>query len=109
MSSGTGAATTLCRRTLVPRKHGDNYCADQIQAALSGSEEDLRAFLVSNELWGGAGSIADQALVELGRPVRREAEAVLADIGEMQTDIGIANVRTQMWTSAFRQWQRDRI
>ena len=46
------------------RNGNEPYYAAQIEDALSGTEEDLKAYLVSNELWGGAGSIADQALIE---------------------------------------------
>lgn len=93
----------------VLRKHAENYHAGQIETALSGSDDNLRAFLMSNELWGGPGSVADQALVDFGRPIRREVEAHLADLGEMQIKMGIVNVRTEMWTSTFRQWQRDGV
>jgi hypothetical protein len=39
----------------------DNSAAVTVRDALSGTEEKLERFLVSNELWGGAGSIADQS------------------------------------------------
>lgn len=105
LSSGTGAATTLCRRTLVPRKHGDNYCADQIPAALSGYEEALGTFLVSNELWGGSGSIADQALHQLGRPMRSEAEALLADGNEIVSDHRTVDLHHTACGRACKRWQ----
>jgi hypothetical protein len=49
------------------------------------------AFLSSNELWGGAGSIADQAGLDHGRAGRRLIEAVLIQLGETQLARGIAN------------------
>ena len=76
---------------------------------LVGSEDDLDAFLISNELWGGAGSIADQAGVAQGRRHRRSIEAALIGLGEKQIKEGTVNVRTEMWVGRFRQWQRDRI
>jgi hypothetical protein len=84
----------------------ENYQANQVEDALGGSDDNLRTFITSNELWGGAGSIADQALVE-NRESRRKIEAVLAELGEIQIKAGIVNVRTEMWTSAFRQWQKQ--
>jgi hypothetical protein len=45
----------------VLKGHGSGFGVDAVERALAGSDEDLEAFLVSNVLWGGAGSIADQA------------------------------------------------
>jgi hypothetical protein len=90
------------------REGDENYQANQIEHALAGSDEDLESYVISNELWGGAGSVADQALVE-DRPNRRKVEAVLANLGEIQMKQGMVNVRTEMWTSAFRKWQKEGI
>ena len=98
----------LARILALLRAGNENYQSDQIDTALAGSDEDLKTYISSNELWGGAGSIADQALVE-DRPSRRKLEALLADLGELQMAIGIVNERTDMWTSAFRKWQKEKI
>ncbi|MHC4412538.1 MAG: hypothetical protein ACYSW6_06140 [Planctomycetota bacterium] len=87
------------------RDGNENYQANQVEDALVGSDDNLRTYITSNELWGGAGSIADQALVD-NRESRRKIEAVLSELGEIQMKAGIVNVRTEMWTSAFRQWQQ---
>jgi len=89
----------------------DRFCTDQVARALAGDDRSLREYLISNDLWGGAGSIADQALVgtAASREGRKKAEAILADLGEMQMAAGLLNVRTEMWTSAFRKWQRGGI
>lgn len=84
----------------------ENYRVNQIETALAGSDDDLKAYIISNELWGGAGSIADQALIETPES-RRRVEEILAELGEIQIKKGVVNVRTEMWTSAFRQWQRQ--
>ncbi|MBI2814907.1 MAG: hypothetical protein HYX71_11550 [Opitutae bacterium] len=70
------------------------------------NEEDttLTAFLVSNELWGGAGSIADQAGIG-GREAKRVVEKAMIELGELQLKGGITNVRTKMWTSVFIEWK----
>jgi hypothetical protein len=77
--------------------------ASQVREALTGPEDKLKKFLVSNELWGGAGSIADQALIET-REKRTRVEKVLAKLGKLQMKLGLINERTSMWTSAFRMW-----
>ena len=46
----------------VLKQHNSALEAGLIEKALEGADDDLRAFIISNELWGGAGSIADQAL-----------------------------------------------
>jgi hypothetical protein len=83
--------------------------ADLVRQALAGPPDELMAFLASNELWGGAGSIADQAGSELGRASRRPLEAVLIQLGETQLARGIANPRTRMWIDAFQMWQDEGI
>ena len=40
---------------------GHDTAAPIVRAALSGLEKDFDQFLVSNGLWGGAGSVADQS------------------------------------------------
>src|SRR5215475_383031 len=41
------------------RQEGDNARAILVEDAISGTDAELDAFLASNELWGGSGSIAD--------------------------------------------------
>ena len=43
------------------RLHGEESSAELVAEVLTAPEDKREAFLVSNELWGGAGSIADQA------------------------------------------------
>jgi len=90
-------------------QHGESGPAQRIRTALDGSNQDLQAFLTSNELWGGAGSIADQAGVDKGRDVRSSIEAALAKLGRDQISQGVVNVRTDMWVDAFSKWQREGI
>jgi hypothetical protein len=85
---------------------GESEMARIVRRALDGSDLELRAFLVSNELWGGAGSIADQAGCTRSREARRSIEAVLVSLGRDQLGQGIANDRTGMWVEAFSKWQR---
>src|SRR5688500_5512762 len=90
-------------------QHGATDAAQLISGALAGSDQELLAFLTSNELWGGPGSIADQAGVSQGRDVRRPVEAALARLGAEQMRQGLVNVRTEMWVDAFSKWQREGI
>jgi hypothetical protein len=90
-------------------QHGETHPAQAVRTALDGSDQDLRAFLASNELWGGAGSIADQGGVSQGRDVRRSIEVVLIRLGLELRQQGTVNARTAMWVDAFSTWQRDGI
>ncbi len=89
------------------RRAGDDFCANQIEDALAGSDDALRVYLVSNELWGGAGSIADQALI--GREdLRKQLEDLMIRIGKTQMLMQLKNVRTEMWVDVFESWQNSR-
>ena len=93
----------------VLRQNDELEMADRIGAALSGPPANVDAFLVSNSLWGGSGSVADQAGVSLGREVRRRIESALIDLGEAQLQEGLVNPRTSTWVEVFKQWRRDGI
>ena len=88
---------------------GETSEACQVADALAQDDQQLDAYLVSNELWGGAGSIADQAGCNAGRDTRRIIECVLIDLGEAQVRAGITNIRTTRWVDAFRSWQNQGI
>jgi hypothetical protein len=92
-------------------QHGETHAAQLVRRALAGSDQELRAFLTSNELWGGAGSIADQAGIGSGlrRHVRRKVEASLIRLGTEQMRQGLVNVRTEIWVDAFSTWQRKGV
>jgi hypothetical protein len=74
--------------------------------ALSSPDESLLAFLTSDALWGGSGSIADQAGLALGRRNgRRRIEQALIALGEEQIREGHVNIRTASWVDTFKDWQ----
>jgi hypothetical protein len=74
------------------------------------SDADFERLLTSNALWGGAGSIADQAgSTDRRTPQRREIESALIDLGSEQLRVGVINQRTAMWVDAFRQWSQSDI
>ena len=89
-------------------KGGEHHFVEIIDAALAGDDPALTSFLTSNELWGGAGSIADQA-VGPARDTRRPLERLLAELGREQMRLGITNPRTETWTSVFEQWNIQNI
>jgi hypothetical protein len=66
----------------------------RVRNALSNSAQALEESLRSNELWGGAGSIADQPFA--GRSAqRKELERLLIQLGRIQLSHGNANIRTK--------------
>jgi hypothetical protein len=74
-----------------------------VEAAATGSDENLSAFLASNDLWGSAGSIAGQAgLKNNNAEQRQQIEQALVQLGTAQIQRGLDNVRTAMWVQAFQ-------
>jgi len=89
---------------------GENVLASRVSSALAGADADVDAFVVSNDLWGGSGSIADQAGVGLRRASgRRAIETALIELGDRQVQVGKVNLRTAMWVEVFKEWRRDGI
>jgi hypothetical protein len=96
---------------------GDLSFAAAIRGELTGSEEALSSFLISNELWGGSGSVADSGFAydwkNADLPNREENRAALErlmiKLGRLQIAAGHVNVRTQMWVEAFEQWRDSGI
>lgn len=91
-------------------RNGERAPAAKVNEALGGSDADVDAFLVSNDLWGGPGSIADQGGTGATRSAgRREVEAVLIELGDEQLRVGKVNPRTAMWVEAFKEWSHRGI
>jgi hypothetical protein len=90
--------------SLLEAAHEEPF-AVSVRNALSGSARTFEEFLRSNELWGGAGSIADQAFVGRSEQ-RRELENLLIQLGRIQLSHGNANVRTKSWVEAFEKWHQ---
>jgi hypothetical protein len=84
-----------------------NGSSNALAIALLGDENELWDVLLSNDLWGGAGSVADQALIGLPEE-RRLLEGLMIRLGREQMRLGKVNVRTQMWVSAFEKWRTDK-
>jgi hypothetical protein len=93
------------------RECGAPVSAAMVEDAISGSEEKLDAFLTSNELWGGSGSIADQAGMQ-GRSRAddtRKIERALVQLGKDQIRAGKVHPRTATRVSAFERWEKAGI
>ncbi len=79
-----------------------------VETALSGAEDAMEAFLVSNELWGGPGSIADQAAYGQEPEDLRQVERALTALGEVQIRVGKVNPRTEMRVAHFKQREQGK-
>jgi hypothetical protein len=90
--------------SLLETGHEDSF-AMIVRNALSGSAKTIEDFLRSNELWGGAGSIADQPFTG-NSTQRKELEQLLIRLGRVQIDAGNTNIRTESWVVAFEKWQK---
>lgn len=90
-------------------QHGEVADARSVRAALRGADRDLLAFLTSNELWGGAGSIADQSAACADRRIGRRIEAALVVLGREQIRQGVVNARTGLWVDTFTKWRREGV
>jgi hypothetical protein len=88
---------------------GESRYSKVIKAALSLKDAELERFLGSNELWGGAGSVADEAGVSVDRKRARAIEAAMIELGREQLRLGVTNPRTASWVHAFSEWQRQGI
>ncbi len=87
---------------------GEHRFAGDVDAALASCDDAVAAFVMSDELWGGAGSIVDQALG--GRsPARRQLEQLLIELGREQIARGHRNARTEIWISVFHEWHTQNI
>jgi hypothetical protein len=92
---------------LLEKHDGSSNASNALAIALLGDENKLWDFLVSNDLWGGAGSVADQALLELPEE-RRLLDGLMVRLGREQMRLGKVNIRTEMWVSAFEKWLTDK-
>ena len=72
--------------------------------SLHGNDDKIWKLLTSNELWGGSGSIADQALIE-NDALRNQFQNIMIELGNLQLSENKVNERTETWVSAFSQWK----
>ena len=77
-----------------------NASSNALAIALLGDDKKMWDYLVSNELWGGAGSVADEAVL-MFPDARKQLELLLIRLGREQMSVGRVNVRTASWVFAF--------
>ena len=87
---------------------GESYYAKIIKEHINAKENKLWEFLTSNILWGGAGSIADQAIMN-NKELRSLLEETLMKLGKEQIKNNKTNVRTETWVAAFEEWNKKDI
>lgn len=97
---------TLQEISALLERHNDS--SNALAIALLGDDVKMWDFLVSNELWGGAGSVADQGVLEFSG-ARRQLETLLIRLGREQMSLAKVNVRTEMWVTAFEKWKAEGI
>ena len=88
---------------MILQSGGESSSASYIEKAIKSGHKAIEELLISNELWGGAGSIADQACIG-NTASRKSLELKLIELAEQQQKIGYVNPRTESWLSAFRKW-----
>ena len=108
---------TSCRSLLVEvgdslrQSNSAQHHVQAIQDALGGTDVEFAKFLESNELWGGAGSIAD-TIVDMTNPSgeadKRFNRAMYA-LGLEQLRIGVTNFRTAMCVKFLRRSPRTSL
>ena len=87
---------------------GDFVYVDALQNILNESEESIWQYLESNEVWGSAGSLADQGLFE-NKELRPKLEDLIVELGEFQQKEGRVNSRTESTIQVFRNWKEERV
>lgn len=91
------------------RAGGEVELASLVSTALAGSDEAVARFLVSDELWGGPGSIADWVRSGTGdQDARSTVETELAQLGEAQIEMEIVHGRTESWVTQPKAQDADR-
>jgi hypothetical protein len=100
--------TALSEITDLLESGGDNHNAAMIRSALAKSDQEIDEFLISNELWGGMGSLADQAF-RSDKARHGIFETLLIELGRLQIEVGKTNIRTEGWVSIFENWQKSGV
>jgi hypothetical protein len=95
---------------------GESDFAAALRHVCSAPNQEFEEFLVSNELWGGSGSLADSAFAfrsgsdqdeknRIRRKNRAEFEDLMIQLGRLQIAQGKTNIRTSRWVDAFEGWK----
>jgi hypothetical protein len=80
----------------------------EVRRVLMGPAEAIERFLISNDLWGGSGSIADSAFAS--DPTRpKKFYQLMVQLGRLQIEARKTNPRTEIWVTAFEHWLRTGV
>ncbi len=60
-------------------------------------------------LWGGSGSLMDEALVNQPREVCRKFEAAVVRLGRTLIEQGAHSPRMEKWIVVFERWAREGV
>jgi hypothetical protein len=100
---------------VVRRNSGEERFAVLLEDSLGFGDEDFREYLVSNTMWGVSGSLPDQLLFSNGKELNEEKKKELRSdfrkliikLGTLQMKKNMTNPRTEMWVSAYTNWERS--
>jgi hypothetical protein len=84
----------------------DIASAEYVRAAKSRTPQTIADDL---NLWGGSGSLMDQALRNQDRVFRRPLEAAAIVLGHALQTAGARNARMEQWISVFESWANDNV
>jgi hypothetical protein len=82
---------------------------------VAGEEVQFREALLSNSVWGGAGSVCDVHLPSLhqeggdGWQDQKSLDLAIVRLAEALDSRGLADERVRNWANAFRTWRDDGV
>ncbi len=82
----------------------DVKALERLDRAIAADDDTLSEYLRSNSLWGGAGSIADQALMGRPQECRHGFYKLMVELGSLQVEQEIVNPRTEWVVQVLRTW-----
>lgn len=81
--------------------------ANEVGAAFEQGIETAAPLYRSFQMWGGPGSFADSAGVNLPSSTRRRVYELIVELFDEFERAGVRYERAAFWSSAFRSWLRD--
>jgi len=77
----------------------------ELRSACATDWSKVQGLVSDLRLWGGMGSVADQAGCDLSPDGRRRVNELLIRLYELLEDRGITDVRGASWVDTFRKWR----
>jgi len=82
---------------------------EELKLACATDRANVQALVSDLRLWGGMGSVADQAGCDLLPDGTRRVNELLIRLYELLEDRGITDVRGASWVDTFRQWRDSNV